>query len=438
MMSFYFDWLSFPVVQIVLIIFALLFSVKYNKRQNFAIRVALATLISTGVCFFIEYIFFLLFDDPSGLNHVKTSIWFKIYRQAFPLLMMLLTYLSMTFIFDERRYLNFIACVYGYSLQHVIMHCFLVALKMNSLESPSIILILYGCAYLIGFILTYIYSSHRSIMVYITEKDVFGKVLFYVLALLACSIMTLYSNVLNESTDVITSIYHIIPYVLIIIVILFHRKSNELDKKVQIISSLYEQELAANKAIKYNQELFNIQLHDLKHKINDSQDKERYKNLTNTIAKMNVKSSTGLPILDTIMNHYLLNYDSISLHSTFFIDGSAFDFMEDDDLYSFFGNIISNAFEAADKIDDLSKRSVIISSKQVNNLLFLHEENYCKNKIRLVNGLPATSKKDSSSHGYGMRSLKMIAEKYHGEMKISLEKDIFSIDFIFTLENNKC
>jgi hypothetical protein len=32
----------------------------------------------------------------------------------------------------------------------------------------------------------------------------------------------------------------------------------------------------------------------------------------------------------------------------------------------------------------------------------------------------------------------MIAEKYHGEMKISLEKDIFSIDFIFTLENNKC
>ena len=51
----------------------------------------------------------------------------------------------------------------------------------------------------------------------------------------------------------------------------------------------------------------------------------------------------------------------------------------------------------------------------------------------MKNGLPVTTKEDKSVHGYGMLSMKMLAEKYGGELFVSVEGDMFDLDIIFPL-----
>ena len=45
--------------------------------------------------------------------------------------------------------------------------------------------------------------------------------------------------------------------------------------------------------------------------------------------------------------------------------------------------------------------------------------------------MPVTTKNDEINLGYGMKSVKMIAEKYGGELKVTAENGIFNTDLVF-------
>ena len=62
----------------------------------------------------------------------------------------------------------------------------------------------------------------------------------------------------------------------------------------------------------------------------------------------------------------------------------------------------------------------------------MQEENYFKGKLAFEDGLPLTTKEDKESHGFGMRSLRMIVKKYGGELTASVSDDIFHLNIIFS------
>ena len=64
-------------------------------------------------------------------------------------------------------------------------------------------------------------------------------------------------------------------------------------------------------------------------------------------------------------------------------------------------------------------------------MVSIHVENYYDDKEEIIfeNGLPKT-KKDKNYHGFGMRSIKMICEKYGGSVLASAEDGIFNLDMI--------
>ena len=46
----------------------------------------------------------------------------------------------------------------------------------------------------------------------------------------------------------------------------------------------------------------------------------------------------------------------------------------------------------------------------------------------MEDGLPCTTKKEEQGyHGYGMKSMKLIAEKYGGSLDVQITKDVFSL-----------
>lgn len=65
-------------------------------------------------------------------------------------------------------------------------------------------------------------------------------------------------------------------------------------------------------------------------------------------------------------------------------------------------------------------------------MLLVQEENYFNGTLTFMDGLPVTTKEDTNSHGFGMRSLRMIVKKYGGELTTSVTDDIFHLSIIFS------
>lgn len=53
--------------------------------------------------------------------------------------------------------------------------------------------------------------------------------------------------------------------------------------------------------------------------------------------------------------------------------------------------------------------------------------NYTDSMPKLENGMPVTTKADAENHGYGMKSMKNIAEEYGGMIYVDIEDHEFTL-----------
>lgn len=119
------------------------------------------------------------------------------------------------------------------------------------------------------------------------------------------------------------------------------------------------------------------------------------------------------------------------------VEGKKLSFMDSGDLYCLFGNIIDNALEAVKQLPDKDKRIINLVIKTKNDLLILQEENYFKGKLDFRDGLPVTTKGDTNYHGFGSRSIRMIARKYGGELTTFVTGDVFHLNILFSPDRQK-
>ena len=117
-------------------------------------------------------------------------------------------------------------------------------------------------------------------------------------------------------------------------------------------------------------------------------------------------------------------------------DGRKLSFLRTEDLCSLFGNAIDNAVEAAEQVPVPEERIVTLDVSSRGNILTIHVENPCAAPPVFEDGLPVTTKEDRDYHGFGMRSMRRSAETYGGVMTAGWEDGIFSLDFLFVLEED--
>ena len=142
----------------------------------------------------------------------------------------------------------------------------------------------------------------------------------------------------------------------------------------------------------------------------------------------NVK--TGNTVLDTILTEKSLLCYKKGIILSCVADGENIAFMEDADVYSLFGNALDNAIEAVLKLEEREKRVIGVVVYKKAGLITMNVNNAYSGKITLKDGLPVTTKGDSFYHGFGMKSIKMIVNKYGGEMNVSLDGSVFSLSII--------
>ena len=178
----------------------------------------------------------------------------------------------------------------------------------------------------------------------------------------------------------------------------------------------------------------NIACHDLKHQISSgggAMSEELKKSLQSVVDGYDSSFETGNTALDVILTRKNFRCKESGIELTCAVNGESLSFMSEVDVYSLFGNILDNAIEAAEKLDDKEKRVVSLSLEKRDYFIYVHAENYFSGKLSYSGGVPRTTKNDGGLHGYGIKSIRMLVDKYGGNTKIDTKEDRFLLDLMF-------
>lgn len=213
-------------------------------------------------------------------------------------------------------------------------------------------------------------------------------------------------------------------------------KKDVVESEREMIYFLWQQDKKNYEQSRQNVEMINIKCHDLKHQLRALErragmavDKEYLDELAKSIDIYDTSVRTGNDVVDVILAEKSMFVAEHGIHLSCMIDGERLSFLSSSDLYSLFGNALSNAFEAVEQIVDEARRIVRVRVHVVGRTLLIHVENSCDEAVMLDgSGLPRTRKKDARNHGFGVRSMSMIAEKYNGALAVSVEDGWFCLD----------
>ncbi len=179
-------------------------------------------------------------------------------------------------------------------------------------------------------------------------------------------------------------------------------------------------------------EMINIRVHDLKHQI---QDMKNQGELTDKMIRQLEDSAdiyqsvvqTGNDVLDVILSSVSLRCQKNKTQLTVMADGLAVSFMDDTDIYSLFGNMMDNAIEYENSIEEENLRFISLTIKKKEDIVYIHSENYFGKEMPKDDFL-MTTKNDFSNHGYGTKSMKKIVEKYKGVIHFYVADQMFQVD----------
>ena len=184
-------------------------------------------------------------------------------------------------------------------------------------------------------------------------------------------------------------------------------------------------------------EIINRKCHDLKHQISalrlvqdPARREEGLREIERSAMIYDAAVQTGNQVLDTVLTEKSLLCERGEISWTCMADGKLLRFMSPVDLYTLFGNALDNAIESSRTVTDPERRHVSVTVHSRHGAALIQVENYFDHPIRLSGGLPATTKSDAAEHGYGIPSIRDIAQRYGGTMDISAADGLFQLSVL--------
>lgn len=239
----------------------------------------------------------------------------------------------------------------------------------------------------------------------------------------------------SETNILLVKIFCIALHLLICLVVFVLQYSTyhalKLEKEKEIDEKVLAERERQYRLSRSSAEIIRRQSHDLKHQIQallTAEKEERAAALSevrDTLSKYESIVWSGNEALNTILTEKGLVCVQKGIRFSCTCSVSDTGAVSTLDLYTLLGNLLDNAIESAEKVSDDSKKVVSCSVIRQANLFCVSTENYFEGTIAFRNGLPQTTKADRERHGQGTRSVRLIAEKYGGDLRISVDGDLF-------------
>lgn len=209
------------------------------------------------------------------------------------------------------------------------------------------------------------------------------------------------------------------------------------DRELEITRKLIEDKERQYKLSKSTMDAINRKCHDLKYQLAalaTCEDSQRHiAEALELVDSLDSVVHTGNETLDTIFTEKSSYCKKHDITFVCMIDGDRLDFMDVTDQYVMFGNLVDNAINAVQKLEDHGARSIYIKIYAESKLLLIRSENPFSGELVFEDGLPKTSTGDEFNHGFGMSSIRLIAEKYHGSVNAKAENGIFYLNILIPI-----
>ncbi len=100
-------------------------------------------------------------------------------------------------------------------------------------------------------------------------------------------------------------------------------------------------------------------------------------------------------------------------------------YIDKEDICRILNNIINNAIEAC---MECNEKYIKLNIDMLGSCIIIKSENPYTGKLNKEGGKILTVKKDKTRHGYGLKSIKNIAEKYGGFIKLNYDDKVFIVE----------
>lgn len=428
-----FTYLNFVHFPVELLICEVVFLLKKQRREQFPIRLLLSMILY----------FILAFGWMSLIDSIQTE-------SLMPLVFLYLGYAFLTAVpigvcFEIRGLELLFSIVGGYATQHM---CFALLriylyLTQHSLEVDGFYRIF--TQYILYILWAFV--IYRLIIRKHQDKDEFVDadhriaVLALVLILAAIGLSVFYSNPtdapLNLYNCILCPAYSMLCCILVLMMEYYVLRENRMKKEHEMMEELLQIANAQQKSSKEAINIINMKCHDLKHQLkaftdmNESSERMEYvREVQRAVSIYDAIFHTGSEPLDYVLREKSLLINEYHVAFSCMANGALISFMSSADIYALMGNAFDNALERVIREKE-EERSISLHINQYEDMILLHMENRCSVVPDFEEELPMTDKTDKNQHGFGVRSIRYIAEKYNGTLSMKVRDGKFLLDILF-------
>lgn len=229
-----------------------------------------------------------------------------------------------------------------------------------------------------------------------------------------------------------------------ILILWVNIRINERNAENHRIKVQLEQEKADARYYKLENEKnesLEILRHDMNNHLNTMLDMETNSDLkdyiTSIMEQYNIKKRTTFSnnnVLNGLISEYSSKCYTENIEFVVDIRPGTIDDIVATDIVALFGNILSNAYEAAKQCEEINEKYIELVVKRKHETTFIKCVNSCAVPPKIIGGNFISIKKDSDrKHGYGMKSIDKIVNKYHGSHIEQFDENEFTISIMLMI-----
>lgn len=425
-------WIQFPFQ---LLISESIFLLDVPKRKNFVLRLVICLTLQIGLSAYLESALMVLLPD-SLFQYVLLYLSYALF-----------TVIPILGSFDiGMRELIFILAG-GYAVEHMIFALsrilkYLVQGVYLINESLLPLLITQYIIYPLGAGVIYLFIIRtKKKENQLRDSDFRIAVLGFVIMVFAIGFSVYWSYPQEykgtRMGEIICPAYSFLCCVLVLLMEYYVLRENSMKRDQEMMEQLLQVSHSQQKSSKDAIDIINMKCHDLKHqikalaKMEDNRSRTEYlQEIRDAVSIYDATYHTGCSALDYVLREKTLLFNEGRIEFSCMVEGSMISYITSADVYALMGNALDNALERVMKERD-GERIISFQIKHHHDMVLIHLENRCSSTLRFENGMPVTDKEDKARHGFGVKSMAYIVEKYNGELMMSVGHGKFNLDILF-------
>ena len=241
----------------------------------------------------------------------------------------------------------------------------------------------------------------------------------------------------NFGTTMVVIQLHFLLFNVVVLYMLNNMIARRSLEKEQLIMETVARQKEAQYQISHELiDSINIKNHDLKKQLRFLQRSSNHESFLSELETITDRFDSSIytdnSALTAVLSEKSLVCSANDIPFTCMASGDEIGFMRDIDIYTLFANLLDNAIESSLRLP-AEDRCITLTVKKQFDFLSVHISNTFSGELLQEDGNLITSKTDRSEHGFGSRSIRLIAENYDGTVSFRNEDRVFTVNILIPI-----